>query len=518
MSVADPRPNRHSNLEWVLTILLGAFIACLAFYNLKNNPATWHDEGSNLSLAKALASDGVYAVRSSDGFQTYGAVQSIGPTVVLPVTLAFKLLGVGLVPGRIVASLYLLLALLAFIWLGRGLYGRGAAALAVLLLLGSAAPRILFYGRQVLGEVPALAFFLGGFLLWFRSARLQQNRYAVFAGLLIGAAMVTKSYFVPFTVLTISVMAVLDRFYYRQQRLAGLLVMGGVGLACVAVWFGWQVTYFGLATFRENLGKLGELARATSGFRLGSAFQALKFLLGSEGGYFYYFWGIPAIAYAGLLSLRRDLTGFSTAFLTVFTCAWFAWWALWFLPIKHYALVPAAITALLVGKLWYDLAEGLRAPWSAVWQEVRQAKPGRACINVATLLLFGIMITYSLQARIRPDILASSLGSQRVAEYLNEHVDRGAVVETWERELAILTEHTFHFPDQSFLTEAHADDFRGGMFGPEYFERIKPAYLIVGWYARWGAGGFDVYDMDFVHQSGNLVASIDEYEIYRMRW
>jgi hypothetical protein len=128
------------------------------------------------------------------------------------------------------------------------------------------------------------------------------------------------------------------------------------------------------------------------------------------------------------------------------------------------------------------------------------------------------MITYSLQARIRPDILASSLGSQRVAEYLNEHVDRGAVVETWERELAILTEHTFHFPDQSFLTEAHADDFRGGMFGPEYFERIKPAYLIVGWYARWGAGGFDVYDMDFVHQSGNLVASIDEYEIYRMRW
>jgi hypothetical protein len=47
-------------LEWVLTVLFGVVIACLAFYNLKNNPAPWHDEGSNLSLAKALASDGVY--------------------------------------------------------------------------------------------------------------------------------------------------------------------------------------------------------------------------------------------------------------------------------------------------------------------------------------------------------------------------------------------------------------------------------------------------------------------------
>ena len=111
----------------------------LAFYNLGTNPRPWHDEGSYLSLAKTLVQDGVYAVRSAEGYQTFGAVQSVGPTVLLPIALSFKLWGVGLLQGRVVAAIFLLLTLAIFYASGHILFGRRTALFAVILLLASQA-------------------------------------------------------------------------------------------------------------------------------------------------------------------------------------------------------------------------------------------------------------------------------------------------------------------------------------------------------------------------------------------
>jgi hypothetical protein len=44
------------------------------------------------------------------------------------------------------------------------MFDRWTAFLGVFFLLGAPAVRILIYGREVLGEVPGLAFFLAGFL------------------------------------------------------------------------------------------------------------------------------------------------------------------------------------------------------------------------------------------------------------------------------------------------------------------------------------------------------------------
>jgi hypothetical protein len=83
-------------------------VPVLALYNLGSSPRTWHDEGGAMSIAKTLAREGAYAIRSSEGYQTYGSVQSVGPTVIVPVAASFRLFGVGPVQGRMVMAGYLM--------------------------------------------------------------------------------------------------------------------------------------------------------------------------------------------------------------------------------------------------------------------------------------------------------------------------------------------------------------------------------------------------------------------------
>ena len=82
-----------SSGRWETAVLIVLIVVApfLTFYNREFNPRPWHDEGAFLSVPKTLVQDGVYATRSSDGYQTFGPVQSMGPTVLLPVALSFRL-------------------------------------------------------------------------------------------------------------------------------------------------------------------------------------------------------------------------------------------------------------------------------------------------------------------------------------------------------------------------------------------------------------------------------------------
>src|SRR5688572_16502074 len=133
--------------EFILHVALLAITLVLACYNLDRSPRTWQDEGGALLIARTLVEDGVYAIRTSDGYQTFGSIQSVGPTVILPLALSFKLFGVGLLQGRLVMAAWLVFTIVAFYSLGRELFGIRAAILAVLLLL-SFPSGILMLGRQ----------------------------------------------------------------------------------------------------------------------------------------------------------------------------------------------------------------------------------------------------------------------------------------------------------------------------------------------------------------------------------
>jgi 4-amino-4-deoxy-L-arabinose transferase-like glycosyltransferase len=516
---AARRLTHRANLEKVFLVGLALAAPLLVFYNLQYAPRTWHDEGAAMSVARTLVEDGVYAVRASDGYQTFGPIQSVGPTVLLPVALSFRLFGIGLVQGRLVMAFFTLATLATLYAVGLRLFDRPTALLAVALLLGSPAARFLWFGRQVLGEVPALGFFLGGWLAWLQGVRSGRRWLNGLAGLLIGAAMITKSSYILIGFGTLALLALLDVTYYRQRNLREVVAIGLVALACVAAWWGWQIFYFGMDTFRQNSEAMRRLGSSTTGLDAHLLFTALKFLLGADAGYFYFFWGIPALLYAGLWSLRREREGFLLAALLIFTLLWLGYY-LWSVPWLSYLFVPGAVSALFVAKLGRDLLGGVGVPRPLLWSEVRQGRPGKAVLSLMALLGLGLMIGAPLLAVVRVHVWARDEGPQRVAAFLSETVHDGAVIETWERELAILTDHTYHFPEQRLLVEAHAALYRGGnrdyRLGAAYFQKHRPSFVVVGWFARW----LEIYDADFLAAHADLLTTIGEgdlrYEVYRL--
>jgi 4-amino-4-deoxy-L-arabinose transferase-like glycosyltransferase len=514
----------------MIVLLIAAPV--LVFHNLSINPRPWTDEGAYLSLAKTLATDGVYATHSSEGYQTFGAVQSAGPTLILPMALVFKVLGVGLTQGRAVAAIYALLTLAMYFLVAAQLFGRRAALVAVFLLLGTPAVRFLFVGRQALAEMPALGFFLAGWLAWSRSISNKRRWLIVIAGLLFGCAMVTKSQYVLLGMAALICIAALDRLYYHQHQLTSFIIIGAISLACVAVWWLWQIAYFGVGPFQLNAAKLGQLAASTSGFNLHLSADALRFLLSAESGQFYYFWGFPALAYAIILARKRDSLALMRSFLLIFACLWLGYWVLWSIPWRHYALPAMVITGLFVTGLWHDMTGGFTINLQSLRQEITQVRPGRAVYTTLGVTALVLTLAFQLQTLIRFDVLGSHgtataafwvqedlQAPMQTAALLQEIVPKGAVVETFDRELDVLTDLQYHFPDSVRLAAIHGATYRGRPaepLGAAYFAEYRPAYLVLGWYARTNG----VYDPEFVAQHGSLLATVGEgvyrYEIYKL--
>lgn len=534
----------QSGATWEKVILIGliALAPFLAFYNLGTNPRPWHDEGSYLTLAKTLAQDGVYAVRSAEGYQSFGAVQSVGPTVVLPIALSFKLFGIGLLQGRLVAGFSILFTLAVFYLAGQTLFGRRTALIAVILLLASPAVGFLLYGRPAFGEIPALGFLLAGWLVWTRGVRTNRWWPSPIAGILIGAAMVTKSQYVLVGFGTLALLVIIELFYYRQGLFKSLIAVGLAAGLFVAAWWIWQRLYFGAADFQANAAKLRELASYTTGFRLHTTIDAIKSLVGIGSGYFYFFWGFLALIYGGFLCLPRKKESVILALPFLFACVWLAYYTFWIIPWSRYLIPAAAITALFVAKLCNDLLNGLLASRGDLGHELRQSAAGRLGLSPKTLTTLGTLVAllslalmtgYHLQRIIRSDVLDKSgnesvlvvsppqLGSpSRMAELLNAKIDKSIAIETWERELGVFTDHRYHFPDQLLLGQADGFIYHGGernyALGAEYFNRIRPQYVIVGWYARFN----QIYDADFLSQHGELIATIGDgvwrYDVYKL--
>jgi 4-amino-4-deoxy-L-arabinose transferase-like glycosyltransferase len=533
---------RH-NERWerLLAFAILMLAAFLLFYNLDLNPRPWQDEGAVASIAKSLVQDGVYATQSSDGYQTYGGVQSVGPTVVLPIALAYRLWGVGLVQGRWVMALYAFVTLVLLYHTGRTMFNRRVAIIAVILVLGSQAVGYFIYGRGIFGEVPALGFFLAGWLVWNQAVRRNRSLLALLAGLLFGLAMVTKAYYVIIVSGAIVLLALMDWVFYHQHRFKYLLILGSSALICYALWMGWQWLYFGADVFAENLDKLKQLASATSGINRTWIGDAIKRLIGPDADYFYFFWGFLSLLYVIPLCLRRTREAFLLALVWVLTVLWLAYYTFWSMPIPRYMFPFAAIMSLFVAKLVYDLASGFATTSRDFWPALRRYMSGQAnlpplaLVSLAALVgltSFTLLAGYEFQRTVRLDVLDKEgvenhavdtppqlRVPQQVVDFLNQHISQDKVIETWERELGILTDHTYHYPDQLMLAKIDNAVFRGGEYyslGADYFNSVHPSYVIDGWFAR----GNNVYDASYLKKNARLIASFGDgdwrYDIYQM--
>ena len=354
----------------------------------------------------------------------------------------------------------------------------------------------------------------------------------------------TKSQYVIVGFATLALLVVLDLVYYRMRSFKSLIAVGAVAVLCVAAWWLWQMRYFGMAEFQLNAAKMSQLARQTTGFHLHTTIEAIKSLVGSGTGYFYFFWGFAALLYGGFLCAPRKKDSQILAFPLLFACVWLAYYTFWIIPWSRYLLPAAAITALFVAKLANDLLEGFWASRHELWHDLRTGPTVQATLGAKALVTLGTMVAllslacltgYQLQRTIRSDVLDKT-GNEaalvvsppqfgaptQLANFLNAKIDKSAVIETWERELGVLTDHNYHYPDQSLLAQTDNFIYHGGdrnyVLGAEYLERVHPAYVIEGWYARFN----QIYDTDYLQKHGVLVATVGDgewrYDVYKLSY
>lgn len=496
--------------------------AFLLFYNLDTTPRTWHDEGGALSLARTLTEDGVYGIRNEGDYQTFGALQSVGPTVILPIILSFKLFGVGLLQGRAVTSVYALLLLVCVYLVGARLAGRRTGLVAALLLSGVGS-LFLHNGRQALAEIPATALFLGGWLLWVRAQERGRRSLCGAAGLLFGLAMVTKLQIAAIGLASIAVLIVLDLLYFRQRSWPGLLAAGAVASIVVGAWQMWQLLSFGPEMYQENAAKLRALAQVTVGFRPSWIVTSLQYLLGTSADHLYFFWGFPALVYCAARCVRRSRESVALALLVIVTALWFTYAVMLQVPFEVYLLGPILLTSIFVARLWHDLTNGFHVDWPGLRVELQSRHAGTALARAALVAALAMMIGQPLQKAVRSEVLARDTTQQQLVSLINAQIPESSVIETWDRELMVLTDHRYHFPDEALLISSHAANYlaapRQYALGAEYFDIHRPAYVIIGQW--WPARFADNYDMRYLARSSCLLASVGagdgRYDIYRLQ-
>ena len=74
-----------------------------------------------------------------------------------------------------------------------------------------------------------------------------------------------------------------------------------------------------------------------------------------------------------------------------------------------------------------------------------------------------------------------------MARYLREHIPESARIETWEPEMMVLTDHSYHQPPQVLLEVAAQFIWLGGPPPAAFYawDSARPDYVLVGAFGRW---------------------------------
>lgn len=487
--------------ERAALIALASLALVLAFANLPYAPRTWFDEGSHLHVPKTLVRHGVYADISSEGFRYFGPTVGVGPTVMLPIAGVFALTDVGLLQGRLVIVAYLLLALVAFYALARRLYGGRVALLALALVMASRTlgfEGMMEYGRQVLGEVPGVAFLLLGALAWMqaleRTGTPAHLRWTILAGMGFGLALVTKNQFVLIVPPTLVLIGLLDWRYYRAGswwlRLLPVMLAG----ACFATWTLIQLMFLGPGTFAANLAQTRQAAGgAIFVFDLEATQRAIRYLIQVYGGLL-----LPALAYTLWRCRVRTPQALAELLVMLMAALWLSWYVI-SLGWPRYAFPAVVFAALAAARLVADLGGWLhRQP---------RLRPAAWLLAVYAAVVVAAPLTLTARVVFSPDASA-----QQIAAYLNANVPTDVIVETWEPELGLLTDHRYHYPPIELLDTAVRQTWLEGA-APAYNALARrPSYLVIGPFGNYT----NIYAYPELDQHLVFVTAVGPYTLFRV--
>jgi len=485
-------------------LALAVLVAAVSFYNLALYPTIWWDEGIFSETAANLVQHGRYAftLQSPDQLSDLDFRISAGPAVILPVALAYRVLGVGLLPGRLVAGAYLALVFLALFLAARRLWGAAAALGGVALaLLGT---DVLFWGRSVLGDVPALALFLLGTGFLLRGLESSGSWPLFLGGLFLGLAFDAKEFY---GLSFLPPAFILARLAWRDgSRGWRRLLAFGLGVAVPLV------AYVLLKTLI-----LGSLTAAVlhffqqkkllcheffTPFTIGRLYpESLTYLLTHP-----LFW----LGLCGGIWMWRRETFSPGAQLWVGS---FLMWSLFYLTAVywHRFALPALFLAAPLAA--HFLGRGL----ARLTGELTPRLPRWLASGMLAVLLLGF---YPLPGL---DFMAQIFTRKadppsRLVQYLRNHITARALIETPEYELVFLDdEHRMHLMPPCFFVESTPEKvvLLNPQVKPYDFDRVGADFLILG---PFGKGVFkQVYPPALISKGWMRIATVDSYDIYLRR-
>jgi 4-amino-4-deoxy-L-arabinose transferase-like glycosyltransferase len=497
----------------VEVILVACLIMCVLFlclYRLEIYPAPWFDEGLVLQAAKNMAFTGRYELCSTEGCVKFHPAIQTGPTVLLPMALVFRFGGAGILQSRLLIVAYAILALAIFYWLVRTLCDRKVAFLASLLLIFTfdhEFTSFVLMGRQVLAEIPALAFFWLGTFVWIRAWQGSRWLGLVWAGLLWGLAMLTKVQFALMLPVTLVVFWLFDRISSKRLAVHHIVVPMLVSGGCMLIWYGYQIFSLGFADFWQQtmaLGSAGGLHFLH--FSPRRTVSAILQLMDSS----LLILGLPGMLYVVLSSLQSGAERErQQVFLVVFVAVWLGWYAFLSIGWMRYAFVPAVMSTIFSARLLGDLWNwaGQRRRMLARWLPLTSGQV--AVGGMIVMLLISGLVPMAKRIAESPDS-----GLQDLAQYLNAHIPTEAVIESWEWEVDLLTDHAYHHPPYDVTNAFTEHLWYGTPVSPDMYDPMDfyPEYLIVGRFAKWTG----VYSQELCEQRSTLVKSFGEYDLYKI--
>ncbi len=489
----------------VLGPLLFGLIAWSCFFNLANFPTIWWDEAIFSETAANLVQQGRYAftIQSPDQLCDFDYRISAGPSVILPVALSYRLFGVGLMSGRLVAGAYLFLAFLALFLAARRLWGPAVALAAVALaFVGTDA---LYWGRSVLGDLPALGLFFLGLWLLIRAIQDNSGPSLFGAGAFLGLAFAAKEFYGLAFLPPLFALLWHNRRFGSPLWLRLFIYAAGLSLPLFA--------YLLLKIFI-----LGGITTAILHFLEQKALLCHEFFTPLTIGRVYsesfaYLLGHP-LFWLGVLGIAWHLKTKSFSLGTVLWTGYFLLWSLVYLTAvywQRFALPALFLASPLAAHL---LGQGMARLAAALSSKARPwAFAGMAAVFLALfypLTGFDNMAAVATYRKNPPE---------QLVQYLRRYVPARCLIETPEYELPFLDDnHRFHLMPPFFFVESTPEKvvLLNPRRLPYDFNEVKADFLILG---AFGKSVFNqVYSPARLARHWRKVGQVDFYDIYVPRY
>jgi len=508
----DSQTQRKGHAQDVAAPLLFLITALLVGVRPGQVPAPWFDEGWVISVARNWVTLG-HCGEVNGGVPGPANILNIGFPLIGAVAASIRLFGLGMTQARLPCMLYTLAAHVAMYVLVRKLWDE-RTALATWALLLFATPLLpVWWGRQVLGEMPSAFFLVTGYLCLYLGLG-RHRRLAWAAGCLLALACVTKLQCLPFVVVGLCTGFALAR--HHDQRPAAKVV----GTAA-AGWFVFMLAIVGLqdALLGHTLGggpDSGILSLTAAAVSWRSRLAALANLA---------VYALPTLLGAAF-SLGRELAlrehnrdAMQRHIIRLILAATVLSWLLWFVSISigwhRYLVVPVFLGAPflcdLLSRWTYTFRLGPTLSLAA--RCLRRQTNRRAGLSaLAALLLICLSAAICLRAIFADYSAPEDQSLSQVVQLINGSTPPDAKLETYEMEVIALIDRRVSYPPPQQTMDLVRSRFVSGAAPPAYDAPASdPGYLVTG--PEWMLYP-ELYEPVIADGSFRLLAAFGDYTVY----